>query len=272
MNYLHYFGLKHDPFGKQSREWLDYPQYDQLAPRLTWLLETKGIGIITGESGIGKTAGVREWVKSINPLTHRVIYQADNHFRAFDIYSQLADSLGMAVQYRYTKLWRCLKQELLHVSEEKKVTPIWILDEAQQLPFNFFMELPSFLNFSFDTREVMIILLVGGTPIQSVLQRSLCAPLASRVQFHFEWRALEDFELFRQLVNKGFKQAGCHQSILSQSAIKLLHMSSKGRLRYLHQIVTRSLQIATERNVNHLLDDIVQESIRQMQQLQMTDR
>lgn len=272
MRYLQYFGLKQDPFGKQSREWLDYPQYDQLVPHLRWLLETKGVGIITGEAGIGKTSGVREWVKSLNPLTHRVIYQADNHFKAFDIYLQLADSLGLGVHYRYSKLWRSLKQELLHLSEEKKVTPIWILDEAHQLPFNFFTELPSFLNFSFDTRDVMIILLVGCGSLQHVLQRSVCAPLASRVQFHFEWKALEDFELFRQFVDKGFKQAGCHQSILTQSAIKLLHVASKGRARYLHQIITKSLQTATEKNMNHLPDEIVQESIRQIQQLQMTDR
>ncbi len=172
-------------------------------------------------------------VKSLNPLTHRVIYQADNHFKAFDIYLQLADSLGLGVYYRYSKLWRSLKQELLHLSEEKKVTPIWILEEAHQLPFNFFTELPSFLNFSFDTRDVMIILLVGCGSLQHVLQRSVCAPLASRVQFHFEWKALEDFELFRQFVDKGFKQVGCHQSILTQSAIKLLHVASKGRARYL---------------------------------------
>jgi MSHA biogenesis protein MshM len=264
MMYLQQFGLKHDPFGKQNRDWLSYPQYEQLRPHLTWLLETKGIGVLTGEAGIGKTASVREWVKSLNPLTHQVFYQADNHFRAFDIYSQLAESLGLGVQHRYCKLWRSLKQELLHLSEEKKVTPIWILDEAQQLPFNFFTELPSFLNFSFDTREVMIILLVGGTAIQSVLQRSVCAPLASRLQFHFEWKALEDFELFRQVVEKGLSQAGCHQSILSQSAIKLLHMASKGRLRYVHQIVTKCLQMATEKNPNHLPDELVQESIRQL--------
>lgn len=269
MMYLQYFGLKHDPFGKQSREWLDHPQYDQLLPHLRWLLETKGVGIITGDAGIGKTSGIREWVKSLNPLTHRVIYQADNHFRAFDIYLQLAESLGIEAQHRYSKLWRSLKQELLHLSEEKKVTPIWILDEAQQLPFNFFTELPSFLNFSFDTRDVMIIVLVGSGSIQNLLQRSVCASLASRVQFHFEWKPLEDFELFRQFVEKGFKEAGCPQLLLSQSGIKLLHMGSKGRARWLHQIVTKSLQMATEKKMNHLPDEIVQESIRQIQQLQM---
>lgn len=110
----------------------------------------------------------------------------------------------------------------------------------------------------------MIILLVGGVSIQGVLQRSACAPLASRLQFHFEWKALEDFELFRQVVEKGLNQAGCHQLILSQSAIKLLHMASKGRLRYVHQILTKCLQMATEKNLNHLPDEIVQESIHQL--------
>jgi type II secretory pathway predicted ATPase ExeA len=265
--YLQHFGLKHDPLGKSEHELIDNPQSQQLLTHLNWLVSSKGIGVITGEAGIGKTTGVREWIKSLNPHIHRVIYQPDNHFHPFDIYSQFADSLGLQTHNRYSRLWRSLKRELLHLHEEKKVTPIWILDEAQQLPLNFFTELPAFLNFSFDTRDVLIIILIGGVKLHHTLQRSVCSALASRIQFHFEWKALEEFEQFQRFVNQAFQKAGCSQTLMSQSAFKLIHLASKGRLRFAHQIITRGLQLATDQNLNHLSDELVQLSVDQLRSI-----
>jgi MSHA biogenesis protein MshM len=265
--YLHHFGLKYDPLGKSMRKIIDTPQHHQLTQQLNWLLETKGIGAITGDAGIGKTTGVRQWVSSLNPLTHKIIYQPDNHFHAFDVYGQFAESLGLNVIHRYSRLWRTLKQELLHYSEEKKITPIWILDEAHQLPLNFFAELPAFLNFSFDTRDIMLIILIGNAKLHQILQRSVYAPLASRMQFHFEWKSLEEFTAFEQFVTTAFHNAGAQQSPMGQSALKLLHMASKGRLRHAHQIITKSLQLAAATNLNHISDDLIQLSIEQLRSI-----
>ena len=102
--YLQHFGLKHDPLGKTIHEVIDSQQHQQLVTRLNWVMETRGIGVISGEAGIGKTTCIRESVKTINPHTHRVIYQPDNHFHQFDIYSQLADRLGLQKCRRYSRL------------------------------------------------------------------------------------------------------------------------------------------------------------------------
>jgi MSHA biogenesis protein MshM len=157
MSYLQHFGLKHDPLGKNIRSAVNTEQAGQLKQKLNWLLQTKGLGLITGDAGTGKTTTLREWANNLNPMTHHVIYQSDNHFKAFDIYSQLADSLGLERYVRYSTLWRALKRELLNLTDNKQLSPIWILDEAHLAPANFFAELPAFLNFSFDSREIMTI-------------------------------------------------------------------------------------------------------------------
>lgn len=259
--HLQHFGLKHEPLGKQQSEIVDSKQHQSLCQYLGWLTQTNGVGLVTGEAGVGKTTVIHQWAKSLNPLTHRVIYQADNHFKAFDIYCQLAESLGLDSHHRYSRLWRGIKEEVLHLADEKKLTPVWILDESQNLPLSFFADLPAFLNFSFDTRDIMIILLVGTPKLQTIVQRCAYSALSSRIQFHFEWQALDDFEKFSQIIETAFKQAGCQQALLSQTAMKLIHMASKGRLRYAHRLITRSLQLAAKQNLNHLPDDIISNSI-----------
>ena len=266
MSYLQHFGLKHDPLGKNIRSIVHSTQENQLKQKLNWLLQTKGVGLITGEAGTGKTTVLREWVNSLNPMMHHVIYQADNHFKAFDIYSQLAESLGLEKCVRYSTLWRTLKRELLNLIDNKQLSPIWILDEAHLVPFNFLTELPAFLNFSFDNREVMTIILVGQPPLHATLKKSIHSALNSRIIFQFSWQTIDNFVKFSEFVLEAFKNAGIHHSIVSQSGMQLVYTASKGKLRYAHRIFTQSFQKATDNNCNHLSDEVLQKSIEELAQ------
>jgi type II secretory pathway predicted ATPase ExeA len=264
MSYLQHFGLKHDPLGKNIRQIVNTAQQLQLNQKLNFLLQTKGIGLITGDAGTGKTTALREWANALNPMTHHVIYQSDNHFKSFDIYSQLGDQLGLDKYARYSTLWRALKCELLNLTDNKQLSPIWIIDEAHCAPANFFMELPSFLNFSFDSREIMTIILVGLPQLQATLKKMIHSALHSRTLFQFTWEACDDPTKFRDLLVEAFKNAGIHETIVSQSGIQLIYVASKGRLRYAHRILTAALQTAAKQNCNHLSDDVIQKAIEEL--------
>jgi MSHA biogenesis protein MshM len=261
MSYLQHFGLKHDPLGKNVRTIVHSQQETQLKQKLNWLLQTKGVGLITGEAGTGKTTALRDWVSTLNPMTHHVIYQSDNHFKAFDIYSQLADSLGLEKYQRYSTLWRALKRELLNLMDNKQLSPIWILDEAHLTPPNFLAVLPAFLNFSFDSREIMTIILVGQPQLQATLKKSIYSALHSRILFQFSWQAIDNFTSFNEFVIEAFKNAGIHTSIVSQSGMQLIYTASKGKLRYAHRLLTQAFLKAASNNCNHLSDDIIQQTI-----------
>ena len=263
MYYLQYFGLTHDPLGNHVI--LPLTQYADLEKKLNFLLQTKGIGLITGSSGTGKTTALRRWSKTLNPLTHQTIYQSDNHFSAFDIYSQLAESLGLEKCHRCCKLWRCLKEGLLEMYDQKQLSTIWVLDEAHKLSTNFLLELPSFLNFSFDSRPILTIILCGTSSIQSILRRAAYDATASRIHFSFEWKAIDDKAQFSKIIDQAFTNAGKTEKIMADSAIDLMCIASKGRLRYASRIITQALIIATEKNINHLSDEVIQQAIEGLQ-------
>jgi hypothetical protein len=63
--------------------------------------------------------------------------------------------------YRRAQLWRDLKERILQLVDGRQLVPVWIIDEAQNLPLEFFRDLPAFLNFAFDTRDVMSVWLIG---------------------------------------------------------------------------------------------------------------
>ena len=68
---LQHFGLKHSPLGKEHTELWDDGFLARLNARSTWLLESPGVGLLTGEAGVGKTAALRQLTRALNP--HRRI-------------------------------------------------------------------------------------------------------------------------------------------------------------------------------------------------------
>jgi type II secretory pathway predicted ATPase ExeA len=46
---------------------------------------------------------------------------------------------------------------------------VWIIDEAQNLPSEFFRDFPAFLNFAFDSRDLISVWLVGHPALAHTL-------------------------------------------------------------------------------------------------------
>ena len=108
--YLQHFGLRHPPLGKEATELWDDGAMAHFSERFAWLLQSPGIGLITGEPGVGKTAALRQITRNINPHRHQVLYQPETDFGRIDIYRGLARALGVEPGYRRAQVWRDLKE------------------------------------------------------------------------------------------------------------------------------------------------------------------
>ena len=69
-------------------------------------------------------------------------------FGRVDIHRGLARALGLEPSYRRAQLWRDIKLRVHELVDTKQVTPLWIIDEAQNLPAEFFRDFPAFLQLS----------------------------------------------------------------------------------------------------------------------------
>jgi type II secretory pathway predicted ATPase ExeA len=136
-----------------------------------------------------------------------------------------------------------------------------VIDEAQNLPFEFFRDFPAFVNFVFDSKEYMTVWLVGHPELARDIDRPINRALASRIQARVELKPILDREAFKQLLTHGFSQAGCTHNMLSDSGIELLRMASKGNPRQAHRLIVTSLRLACDKKLNHLPDDIINEAI-----------
>jgi type II secretory pathway predicted ATPase ExeA len=64
--------------------------------RLRWLISARGLGVITGEVGSGKTAAVRAAVAGLDPSRHTLIYLPNPQIAVRGIHGAVAAALGQA--------------------------------------------------------------------------------------------------------------------------------------------------------------------------------
>ena len=178
-----------------------------------------------------------------------------------DIYRQLALEFGLEPAYRRANLWRQIKEHIVQMVETKSILPVWIIDESHNLPVDFFKDFPAFLNFAFDSKDLMTVWFLGHSQLETILNRASYAALSSRIQMKEKLEPVFEQERFSKLIEQGFKDAGATQQLISDPGIELLRMASKGKPRIASQLIQNALQLATEKKINHLPDDIINEAI-----------
>ena len=259
--YRQHFGLTQPPLGKQTRELFDDGQITRLKERFEWLLENPGIGLLTGAAGVGKTAALRHITADLNPHRFMVIYSAETDFTRFDLYRNLALALGLEPAFRRAQLWRDIKERITELADAKHCLPIWVLDEAQNLPPEFFRDLPAFLNFAFDSKDWMTVWFIGHPQLAATLNRAPYAALNSRIHVRLKLEPMLDRERFSKLIQHALQQAGCQQTLLSDSGLEILLQAAQGRPRHAGAILQTAMKLAVPKGLNHLPDDLLQDAI-----------
>ena len=259
-----HFGLKHLPLAKNSPSlWMDQA-FIQLKEHFMQSLNIPGVGVLTGEPGVGKTAALRHVTREINPHQYQVFYLAETQFTSFDIYRQIAFLLQLVPSHRYAQLWRDIKNNIRERVEHKRSLPIFIIDEAQNLPTDFFRSFPSFLNFDFDAKDMMTVWFVGHPMLINLIDRATNTALARRIQIRYQLQPIIERDRFTALIQYAFKEAGCQTTLLSDSGIELLRVASQGRPSYAHRILVSAMQLASHKGMSHLPDDLLQGAIAQL--------
>jgi type II secretory pathway predicted ATPase ExeA len=213
---------------------------------------------------VGKTAWIRQLTENLNPHQYQVIYLAKTDFGRFDIYRQLAAEFGLEPTYRRAQLWREIKDHITQLVETKSILPIWIIDENHNLPLDFFKDFPAFLNFAFDSKDLITVWFLGHPILENTLNRNTYAALASRIQVREKLEPIFEQQRFSKLIEQAFTQAGVTQQLLADTGVELIRMASKGKIRIASMIIQNSLRIACDKKLNHLPDEVVMESIEMM--------
>ncbi len=261
--YRQRFGLTGHPLPKdaQGKTFFDkIPGYKKLERAFGQLVEDPGLGVLTADAGVGKTAAIRNLCASLPRPDHFVLYLCDTAVAPLDLYRTLATELGVRASHRRAQLWTDLKKALVHMVDERGTSPVIIVDEAQHLSDRFLVDLSGFLNFAFDSRDLLTLWLVGLPPLARHLRMQQHSPLAMRVVWQIHLEPL-DRQLFAAMIEHSLKAAGATQSLLADPARELLFRASRGVPRVASNLLRRALREAHERNQSFVDEQTMEAAI-----------
>lgn len=92
-------------------------------------VQRRGIGILTGEPGCGKSFCLRCFTSSLNKSLYKVIYIPITTLTVKEFYMALCDGLIIAPAYKKVKQ---IQEDICSYSS-KNITPVIIIDEVQFL-------------------------------------------------------------------------------------------------------------------------------------------
>lgn len=189
-----------------------------------------------------------------------MLYLCDTAVAPLDLYRTLATEIGVKPSHRRAQLWSDIKKTLVHMVDERGTAPIVVLDEAQHLSDSFLIDLSGFLNFAFDSRDLVTLWLVGLPALARHLRMQIHAPLAMRVVHQVHLEPL-DRDLFAAMIDHGLKASGATQTILADPARELLFRASRGVPRVASSLLRQALREAHEKNQNFVDDHTMEAAI-----------
>ena len=91
-----HYGFTRMPFGRDLAPGMlhRHAAYGEATARITWCVNDKALGVVTGEVGAGKTAAARAALASLDSARHTVIYLPDPTVGVRGIHHATVTALG----------------------------------------------------------------------------------------------------------------------------------------------------------------------------------
>jgi general secretion pathway protein A len=239
---LSFFSLEKHPFSKDIPvdQLLSMPSLNQAHEAVKLLIDTRGIGLLTGPSGSGKSTLLRKSASELNPGLYAPYYVSHTSLATAEFYQSLANTMGLSSEGRRVKVFKRIKDFLLHKNETGRVHPVIFIDEAHGLTADSLKELRTLMNFEYDSKHVCTILLCGHSELRNKLSLNVFTSLSNSITYTISLDALPMEETMSYLETR-LTACGSTPGIITKNAMKLIHDASGGIIRSSGSLAWQSL-------------------------------
>ena len=252
------FGLKARPFDKSisSRDLYPWPGLEELDARLDMVKRSRGIMLLTGEPGTGKTVALRRFVDGLNAEHYLPVYLPLATVTVMDAYAQINRALGGGDVHSKSLLYRDIQRGIAELASQGK-QPVLVLDEADLLRSVLFDELRILLNFEMDSKDPVLLILAGQPQLLAKLALRVHLPFRQRVAMRYRMPAMDETHT-RGYVEHHLRLAGRKQRLFTDEALLQVFVQSGGIPRAIGNLALTAMLNAALRAKDLVeLDDVI---------------
>jgi len=245
--YLAAFSLRTAPFSKEIADpdlWLP-PSLQTLVDALGDALAERASVLLTGEPGVGKTCVLRALRAHLPTAGFRLTYCHNATLGRRDFYRQLCLALGLSPSATAAAVFYAVSTHVEDLAKER-VHPVFLLDEAHLLHQDTLNHLHILLNYEWDSRALLSLILVGLPELQDRLELRRNRSLYSRLHHRCTIGPLTPDDT-AEYVRLRLRRAGCDREVFASDTLTMLHEATRGAMRELDRLATAALREAARK-------------------------
>lgn len=243
--YLNHFGLTGHPFAKDlsPENLFASTAGKELETRLGHLIELRGIGLVTGESGSGKTTVCRKVASTLHTGLYRVFYVPNSTGNVMDLYKSISWELGLPVERSRAALYRSIRAEVTRLCLESHLRPILVVDEAHLLRSDVLEDLRLLTNYEMDSENRLCLVLLAQPELRRRVGMAVHEALNQRivVRHHLAGLSLEEVAAYLAHL---MRLAGTELPVFEESAVHAMFQATGGLPRKLNLLGHHALMAA----------------------------
>ena len=252
--YTAYYNLKETPFNQSvdpKYTWLSEKQLEALAAFKQNYLDKKGLFLITGDAGTGKTAFVKRLLAEIESKKI-VATVTDPDLEKLDFFNWLSLEFNMNVMFKSKGAFLTRFKRFLLEAQQKNINVTLIIEDAHRINPELIEEILTFSNIEKAGSKLMSIFFVGQPGFNKILQEKQNSTLRQSINEHFHLKPLKEDDIV-QLILYRLKVAGTKAEIFSSRAYHEIYQFSAGYPRMVVNICDRAMMAGCV-SATHIID------------------
>ncbi len=267
--YLEFFGLKQNPFSLVSDpHFLFYSDghCEAMAHLLYGVRERKGVILMLGEAGTGKTTLVRATLDMLRStrVTAGVIFNPILG-KQDDLLAAILASFGVERYERNAPAMAASLQAFLEEMDAEGHIPVLIVDEAQELEREMLEQIRLISNFERDGHKLLQIVLAAQPEMGERLDSYEMRALRQRVVVRSRLGALTPMETWRYMGSRVARAGGDTHEIFTPAAGAVIHHFSGGVPRLVNTLADNCLLAAYAKGITCVQPALVEQAARHLE-------
>jgi general secretion pathway protein A len=255
--YSDHFGFSGVPFSKEIDDgqlWLP-PSKKSVVSDLVECVQERKHAALTGEPGVGKTCVLRAVRHALGSQAIRLTYCHNVTLGRRDFYRHLCHALAIPYGSTAGDVFLSVTRHVEELAKERAF-PVLLIDEAHLLHQDTLDHLHILLNYSWDSKALLSLILIGLPDLDERLSMRRNRSLHSRLSYRLSIDPLSPSDTADYLRLR-LAAVACTKELFTSDAIALLHEAASGSLRDVDRIAHNALRLAARKKRKLVERDII---------------
>jgi general secretion pathway protein A len=256
-SFVRFFTLTEPAFSKEIADsdlWLP-PSKQEVVEEVCEAVQEHAQVLLVGEPGAGKTCVMRAVRHRLPQAGYRLTYCHNATLGRRDFYRQLCQALGLTPAATAAAVFYAVSAHVENLGRDR-IHPVFLLDEAHLLHQDTLDHLHILLNYEWDSRALLSLVLVGLSDLQDRLELRKNRSLYSRIERRLSIGPMlvDDTAEYVQL---RLRRAGADREIFTADALTALHEAAGSSLREIDRLATAAMREAARRKKKLVERDVM---------------